>query len=49
MLYFTANRTLTSLTSTENNKYSASGSTNSHTHSGPPNFANRGGFGPPPG
>lgn len=40
-----ANRTLTSLTTSENNKYSAPGSTNSH--SGPPNFSNRG-FNAPP-
>lgn len=36
----TENRTLTSLTTSENSKYSASGSTNSH--SGPPNFSSRG-------
>lgn len=47
--FLVANRTLTSLTSTDNSKYSASGSMNSHTHGGPPNFSNRSGFGAPSG
>lgn len=47
--FLVANRTLTPLTSTDNSKYSASGSTNSHPHGGPPNFSNRSGFGAPPG
>lgn len=48
-LILVANRTLTPLTSMDNSKYSASGSTNSHPHGGPPNFSNRSGFGAPPG
>lgn len=44
--FILANRTLTSLTSSENSKYSIPGSANSH--GGPTNFSNRG-FNAPPG